>query len=691
MKKLLSLFLCLASTSAVLADTVSLEEAQGKAQAFFGQNALTRSLSLSLAYTAQADGETYFYVFNSPAGGYVIVGGDDVAHDVLAYSESGTFDLDQLSPATRWWLGQYQNQIHSAITAERQGMATRGAATRAEGWAEVKPLLGGIAWYQLAPYNAYILDNRETKDPMQQFATGCTAAAMAQVMCYWKYPECGRFSHAYRWKDQQLEASFAESVYEWDLMQETYKEAYSGTPEENAVAKLMSDVGIALNMKYGRKYSSGSSATDRTIAYALRTYFGYDKGIDYLERDDLTDLPAGGWEEKIYSELAAQRPVIYRGGSHCFICDGYKDGFFHINWGWGGMANDEYYLLTSTETTPALAPKDEGVGGNGLGQYSGNEAITIGIQPDPQSEGFVYLTEPMSVPAEAPYGPQHYEGKFYNPTSQAVKATVRIILQSDTTLKEEDDFQHDTTIVFPAGQETLLSFDVPETSLIPGFRYSVFFCILDISDPEIPMDVYKSKMPRIFSEVATHIEGPEYVRLNLSNGFCPICVPFDAELPQGVVAYTAERITSDHQVVMKQAFSIEAGKCYLLGSVPTAQPMLLSGMKTTDEVWSVGPVFTGNMSSEYQYYDGPSYGATLVDGKPVLIRNTNPSGVPAYTILVDGSLSDAAYLYFNFTGATGIEQVGDRSNGSCLRYNLLGQPAKGEGLVIRNGRVVFER
>ena len=205
------------------------------------------------------------------------------------------------------------------------------------------------------------------------------------------------------------------------------------------------------------------------------------------------------------------------------------------------------------------------------------------------------------------------------------------------------------------------------------------------------MDIYKSMVPWIFARVPTRIEGPEYVLLDLSRGATTICVPFDAELPQGVVAYTAERITADHQVIMKQAFSIEAGKCYLLGSVPTAQPILLSGMRTTDEVWSVGPVFTGNMSSDFQFYDGPSYVATLVNGQPFLIRNTRPSGVPAYTILVDGSLSDAAYLYFNFTGATGIEQVGDHSNGSCLRYNLLGQPAKGEGLVIRNGRVVFEK
>lgn len=693
LKKFLFSSLMLLS-GAAMADTVSPEQALGKALSFFQQPVRTRgqqaAQSLTLAHTAQADGETYYYVFNNPAGGYVIVGGDDVAHDVLAYSESGSFDYDQLSPATRWWLGQYQNQIHSAIAAERQGLATRGAATLAEVWTEVKPLLGGIAWNQEAPYNAYILDNRETKDPMQQYVTGCTATATAQVMRYWKYPERGKFKHAYCWKDQ-LEANFAESVYDWDLMPEKYTQAYSGTPEENAVAKLMSDVGIALNMKYDRKYTPGSTATDRAIPYALATYFGYGRGMYYLIRDKLTNLPAGEWEGIVYGELAAQRPVIYLGGNHSFVCDGYKDGFFHINWGWGGIANDEYYLLTSTETTPALAPKDEGVGGNGLGQYTGNEAIIIGIQPDPQSEGFVYLTEQVGVPAEAPYGPQHYEGKFYNPTSQDVKATVGIIFVPDILLTGNNYFQHDTTLVFPAGQETLFSFDVPETSLIPGFRYTVFFSILDISNPEIPMDIYKSMVPWIFARVPTRIEGPEYVLLDLSRGATTICVPFDAELPQGVVAYTAERITADHQVIMKQAFSIEAGKCYLLGSVPTAQPVLLSGMRTTDEVWSVGPVFTGNMSSEYQYYNGPCYGMTLFDGKPLLIRNTRPSGVPAYKIFVDGSLSDAPYLYFNYDEATGIEQVDDRSAGSSLRYNLMGQPAKGKGLVVRDGRVVFEK
>lgn len=681
-------------SGAAMADTVTPEQALGKANRFFQQSVNTRgqAQSLTLAHTAQADGETYYYVFNNPAGGYVIVGGDDVAHDVLAYSESGTFDLDQLSPATRWWLGQYQNQIHSAIAAERQGMATRGAATRAEDWAEVKPLLGGIAWDQEPPFNAYILDNRETKDPMLQYVTGCGATATAQVMRYWKYPERGRFSHAYRSKDQQLEANFAESVYEWDLMQEKYEATYSGTPEENAVAKLMSDVGIAFNMVYGRQYGRGSGAEEYATAYLLRTYFGYSKEMEFMYRDSLTNLPAGGWEEMIYSELAAQRPVIYGGGGHCFVCDGYKDGFFHINWGWGGRGNAEYCLLTSTETTPALTPHYEGAGSNSIGQYSGGECIIIGIQPDPQSEGFVYLAEPMGTPAEAPYGPMHFEGKLYNPTNQDVSGKIMIALHDFNHIfaPGKDLYRNDTTMVLPAKQETVFSFDVPESAFIPGVTHSIKFSILEGSDPEIPIEKHVAKSPLLFSNEITHIEGPDHVLLDLSNGLCPICVPFDAELPHGVVAYTAERITADYQVVMKQAFSIEAGKCYLLGSVPTAQPILLAGMRTTDEVWSAGPVFTGNMSSEFQFYDGPSYVATLINGQPFLIRNTSPSGVPPYNILVNGSLSDAAYLYFNFE-ASGIEQVGDRSNGSGLRYNLMGQPAKGEGLVIRNGRVVFEK
>ena len=47
----------------------------------------------------------------------------------------------------------------------------------------------------------------------------------------------------------------------------------------------------------------------------------------------------------IFKELNLKRPIYYNGvsegsGGHAFVIDGYdKDGFVHVNWGWGGKSN----------------------------------------------------------------------------------------------------------------------------------------------------------------------------------------------------------------------------------------------------------------------------------------------------------------------------------------------------------------
>ena len=58
-------------------------------------------------------------------------------------------------------------------------------------------------------------------------------------------------------------------------------------------------------------------------------------------------------------------PVFYMGvtsdeGGHAFVCDGYRDGYFHINWGWSGVSNG-YFLLWS------LDPDVQGTGGSSSG------------------------------------------------------------------------------------------------------------------------------------------------------------------------------------------------------------------------------------------------------------------------------------------------------------------------------------
>ena len=47
----------------------------------------------------------------------------------------------------------------------------------------------------------------------------------------------------------------------------------------------------------------------------------------------------------IATELNKKQPVLLSGGQHAFICDGYRDGYFHLNLGWRGAANGYYKFL----------------------------------------------------------------------------------------------------------------------------------------------------------------------------------------------------------------------------------------------------------------------------------------------------------------------------------------------------------
>lgn len=231
---------------------------------------------------------------------------------------------------------------------------------------------------------------------------------------------------------------------------------------------------------------------------------------------------------------------------------------------------------------------------------------------------------------------------------------------------------------------------MPEEKLIPGVTYKDYFTILDISNPEIPEEAYSAMQSWLLCYGTTHIEGPEHVLLTMFDGFASLCAPFDAQIPEGVEAYTADKISGD-QVIMKQAKSIEAGRSYLLVSKPMEQPILLSGMKTVGDGWSNEPVFKGNLTSHQLYLETACYFmSVLQNGDPALVKTDQFKAIAAHKVIIDGSMSDAEILYFNFDEATGIEQVGDSSNGRSLRYNLMGQPQReAKGLVVEDGRVTF--
>ena len=324
---------------------VSIADARRVADGFFtsashrlpasGDQSMTR-----LAYTAP---QGRFFVFDRGArSGFVIVSGDDRLPQVLGYGAEGDFSSPTLPPAVQYWMEFLNRQI--AFLQSHGDVAIHHPAHRAQA---VGPLLTS-QWDQVAPYNNYC----PTYGAGTRSMTGCVATAMAQVMNYYQWPPVGRGSHSYycyinynyNVDPIELSADFSQSIYRWDLMLDSYDEN-SSDESCDAVARLMSDVGISIDMSYGR--TSGS--TEEKALMALKRYFGYSGKSYLLHREEYS---ATQWDQFLVDEISKGRPVLHSGkqddrhAGHEFVLDGFdSDGYFHVNWGWSGLF-DGYFLVS---------------------------------------------------------------------------------------------------------------------------------------------------------------------------------------------------------------------------------------------------------------------------------------------------------------------------------------------------------
>lgn len=255
-------------------------------------------------------------------------------------------------------LKSYEQQI-AALGKNYKANAT---STRAEFTGE--KLLNTAKWNQGAPFNKYTPNN---------YVTGCVATAGAIVMKHHGYPAKGVGSHSYTWNGQNLTASF-EHDYDWANM----PVRYTGDNDAafDGVARLMSDLGIAVNMQYA---NGGSASALEDLVTALKKYFGYSKYARHLK---IEDLGAEAWNGRLRAEIDANRPVLYAAsdanvGGHSFVIDGYKDESFSVNWGWGGYCNGFYRV-------GALNPEVDGTPQGD--QYNSSQAAVFALQPSDGKE-----------------------------------------------------------------------------------------------------------------------------------------------------------------------------------------------------------------------------------------------------------------------------------------------------------------
>lgn len=310
-----------------------------------------RSLkTLDLVYTYyDNNGNTCFYVFNYDDG-FVMISADDRVKPVLAYSEEGVFNVNNISDGLEYYMKHYASTITDIIENDR--IATqdiidewnlvlgKGVITEMPLLRTVEPLVS-LMWNQDYPYNS--LCPVDYMGPGGHVYAGCVATAMSMVMKFWNYPERGEGSYSYTPEGYpQQTANFGETVYDWDNMPNSISAGSSQT-QINAIATLMYHCGVSVDMIYG---PDASGAYSNDVYDAITTYFNYSESSRYEDREDYTKYE---WENMLINNFDQGMPAYYSGsgntGGHAFICDGYNENrYFHFNWGWSGY-NNGYFAI----------------------------------------------------------------------------------------------------------------------------------------------------------------------------------------------------------------------------------------------------------------------------------------------------------------------------------------------------------
>jgi hypothetical protein len=372
------------------------------------------------------DGARIAYDVAIRPAGHVLVAADDELPPVLLYSDVSSFDAARIADrrTIEAWIVPEAGRRLARVRARAR---SRPAGTRPEGWqqsatgrawrrlapsgaapsstvgateADREPTVGVVgpllssSWAQGGPYNNYT----PAAGACAHTVTGCTATAMAQLMRYWEWPPSGIGSNAYAWDDDgspssppvTLSAVF-EHPYDWGSMPDSLTSS-SPSAQIDAVARLCSDAGVAVDMDYGCSASGGSDTL--AAMFALPNYFRYQVSSGRYSRADHTTEEFFG---RIQEELDAspRRPLLFvvwsigvPAAGHTLIIDGYQVNELnevHLNFGWGGSYQGWYTI--DEDWTAAYTWDAE------------NQWVYPGIQPLPPSCTFTLAASGASVSA----------------------------------------------------------------------------------------------------------------------------------------------------------------------------------------------------------------------------------------------------------------------------------------------------
>lgn len=516
--------------SSLQAKRITQWQAQQQAYSFWGKQMPQKAKAKSRTATTASPSDAY-YVFNNDAGGFVIIAGDDAVTPVLGYTSTGSFDAENLPDGLKDLLKSYERQI----AALGDNYVANQTATRAAFTGE--KLLNTAKWNQMAPFNKYTPNN---------YVTGCVATAGAIVMKHHGYPAKGTGSHSYTWNGKTLTANF-ELGYDWANMPAQYN---GNDAAFDGVARLMADLGVAVEMQYNK---DGSGAYIGNLVTALQKYYGYSK-LSHLMA--IEDVGAEAWNGRLRDEIDANRPVLYAasdpntGGGHAFVIDGYKDESFSVNWGWGGYC-DGFYKIG------ALNPESEG---NPTGdKYNVGQSAVFGMEPSGGMEkvstmGFKKLTNQLQT---------------LNMNITDVKKGQRgTIFSAPIGNTGDHNFNGEIAVALMNAKgeirETVTRQPFKLTDFAPGYYYtSLSFSIESTVDAE-PGD-YLAMVAKEGSEEYIELYDPDFERKRLpATGYKPLTYEIRTKVGEGATIKQAETWYNPSTNFYNGKPVIGANYCYYL-------------------------------------------------------------------------------------------------------------------------------
>lgn len=361
-----------------------------------------------------------YYAFNLEQG-YVIVSGDDEMTELVGYAENGFFDAENVPPQMQLWLDGYAEYV----AAVQSGKAKARKILLSDSPSVVVEPLVTTKWNQDAPFNNFAPEYTDDNNNTQRCATGCAATAMAQIMKFHNWPEQGVGHYSYEHQSfGTISSNFSEHVYDWTNMIDRYNNGEYSNMQADAVALLMKDCGVSLNMNYGPV----SGASIYSYYPALKNYFRYSS-----RTVNRSGCETAEFTKIITDELQEGRPIIYCGtgedGGHAFVVDGYDTNYFlHVNWGWGGYS-DGYFDMNYMD------PTGLGIGG-GSGAFKWNQGIVLARPLKDGVEPYEFIQQLCFVPYDDVKG-----GIFCEQEMPANKGdVVTILLRNTANLSGESFF-----------------------------------------------------------------------------------------------------------------------------------------------------------------------------------------------------------------------------------------------------------